>query len=144
MAKKRKKTTQPHPQRSAADKKATYANIIRLLVLIAVTMAVFGLYRFLLDRYYFETVLIVYMSIAAVATFAYVIYNRGFSRLRLTPEMLPDTMTAEQKEEFIEDGKRRLKRSRPLLIVVFAFAFTFILDIIELFAFPLLQGIFGK
>ncbi len=144
MAKKAKKRIDTHPEKSAADKKVMYGNIMRLAILIAVTLAVFCLYRILIDRYYFEYVLMAYMTASAVVIFAYVIYNRGFSRLRLTEDMLPNTMTAEEKREFIEDGKRRLKKSRPMLIIIFAFAFTFIIDIIELFAFPLLEGIFGK
>ncbi len=146
MAKKRKNrmNTADNTQGSAADKRLIYGNILRTLCLVAVTMIVFCLYRFLLNRFYFEYVLIPYMSIATVATLAYVIYNRGFSRKGLTPEMLPDTMSSEEKAEFIDDGKRRLRKSRPLLIVVVAFAFTFIVDIIELFVIPFIQNIFGK
>ncbi len=128
---------------SQIDKRAMYGNIMRLLCLIAVTMVVLCVYRFLINRYYFEVVLIVYMVLATVSTFAYVIYNRGFSRRGLTPEMLPDSMSAEEKAEFIADGERRIKRSRPLLIVVVAFAFTFVFDIIELFAIPLFKGLLG-
>ncbi len=134
----------PEPEKKQVDKKVMYGNLLRLLCLIALTMVVFCVYRFLSDKYFFDVVLTVYMVIAAATTFAYVIYNRGFSRLRITPEMLPDTMTEEQKREFIEDGKHRLQRSRPMLMVIFAFAFTFVVDIIELFAFPMLEGLFGK
>ena len=82
------------------------------------------------------------MVLAAAAILTYVIYNRGFSRRGLTPEMLPDTMTEEEKTEFIEDGVRRLKKSRPLLIVIFAFAFTFVYDVIELIAVPFFKELF--
>ena len=140
--KKRKKKAAPAAEKKPIDKKLMYGNIIRLLVLIAVTMLVFGLYRFLLEMYYFKYVLSVYMSVATVAIFAYVIYNRGFSRKGLTPEMLPDSMSAEEKLEFIEDGNRRLRKSRPLLIIIFAFAFTFIFDAIELIAIPFIKELF--
>ena len=128
---------------SAADKKTAVNNILRLLCLIAVTMVIFCLYRFLIDHYYFEIVLGIYMAIAVVVIFAYVIYNRGFSRKGVTAEMLPDTWSDEEKREFIEDGERRLRKSRPLLVLCFAFAFTFLFDVIELFCFPLIQEIFG-
>ncbi len=144
MAKKRKKKQEIKEEKPRMDKRVMYANILRLLILAAVTMLVFGLYRFLINQYYFEYVLIVYMTLAAALIFTYVLYNRGFSRLHVTEDMLPNTMTAEEKREFIEDAERRLKRSRPLLIGIFAFAFTFIFDIIELYALPLLEGLFGK
>ena len=44
---------------------------------------------------------------------------------------------------FIEDGKYRLKKSKPLLILVIAFIFTFMLEAIELFALPFFADIFG-
>ena len=64
------------------------------------------------------------------------------SRLNVTPEMLPDDWSDEQKQEFIEDGKRRLQKSKPLLMLTFAFAFTFCVDIIELVAIPTIKGWF--
>ncbi len=125
------------------DKKTAARNVCRLLITIAVTMVIFCLYRYLINFYYFEIVLGIYMAVATVVIFTYVIYNRGFSRMGLTPEMLPDTMTEEEKAEFIEDGKQRLRKSRPLLILIFAFAFTFIFDILELFALPLVKELLG-
>ncbi|MBO5203506.1 MAG: hypothetical protein J6B72_02710 [Clostridia bacterium] len=128
---------------SKMDKKTAARNVCRLLITIAVTMVIFCLYRYLINFYYFEIVLGIYMAVATVVIFTYVIYNRGFSRMGLTPEMLPDTMTEEEKAEFIEDGKQRLRKSRPLLILIFAFAFTFIFDILELFALPLVKELLG-
>ncbi len=148
MSKKRKnknlRLRQSDAAEAAAKKRVLYGNLLRLLCLIAVTMAVFCIYRFFIDKYYFNYVLTVYMIIAAVVIFSYVIYNRGFSRKGLTPDMLPDTMSDEEKKEFIEDGERRLVKSRPLLILIFAFAFTFVADIMELYALPLIKDIFTK
>lgn len=125
------------------DKKTAARNVCRLLITVAVTMVIFCLYRYLINFYYFEIVLGIYMAVATVVIFTYVIYNRGFSRMGLTPEMLPDTMSAEEKAEFIEDGKQRLRKSRPLLMLIFAFAFTFVFDILELFALPLVKELLG-
>ena len=130
-------------QQRAADRRVMYGNILRLLCLIAATMAVFFSYRFLIERYYFKYVLTAYMGVATVTVFGYVIYNRGFSRKGVTPEMLPDTMSAEEKQEFIADGERRIRKSRPALILIFAFAFTFIFDVIELIARPFFKGLMG-
>ncbi len=126
------------------DKKVTLRNLARLLVMIGATAVIFSLYRFMMTQKYFEIVLGIYLAVATAVILGYVIYNRGFSRRGVTEEMLPDSWSAEQKREFIEDGEERLRKSRPLLILIFAFAFTFVVDIIELFAIPLLQDIFLK
>ena len=130
-------------EQKAQSRKRALTNALRLTALVAVTALVFALYRFLITKYYFEYVLLAYTCIFAATTLAYVIYNRGFSRKGITPEMLPDSMTQEEKEEFIEDGNRRIRKSRPLFVIVFAFAFTFSYDIIELFAVPLFKRFLG-
>ena len=66
----------------------------------------------------------------------YVIYNRGFSRRNVTPDMLPDTMSVEEKQAFIEDGKRRSERSRWVLIVLLPMIFALIIDLAILFVVP--------
>ena len=130
-------------EQKAQSRKRALINALRLAALIVVTALVFSVYRFLITKYYFEYVLIAYTCIFAATTLAYVIYNRGFSRRSVTPEMLPDSMTQKEKEEFIEDGNRRIRNSRPLFVIVFAFAFTFAYDIIELFAVPLFKRFLG-
>ena len=116
---------------------------LKLLCLVAVTMVIFSVYKFFLGMYRFEIVLGVYMALASVATLGYVIYNRGFSRRGVTEEMLPSEWSEEQKTEFIEDGKRRMKRSQWLLMVVFAFFFTFAFDALELFVLPMFKNMAG-
>ena len=111
--------------------------------LVLCCIVVYGLYRFLITTVNPEAVLISYMAVATVVIFWYVIYNRGFSRKGITPEMLPSSWDEEKKTAFIEDGKYRLKKSKPLLILVIAFIFTFMLEAIELFALPFLTDIFG-
>lgn len=113
-----------------------------LILLVVVTMTVFAIYRFLTDFYYFEVVLIVYMVLATAFLLTYVIYNRGFSRKGITPEMLPDTWSEEKKAEFVEDGKRRMQKSKWMLIPIFAFLFTFAFDLIELLVLPFFAQVF--
>lgn len=113
-----------------------------LLLLVLVTMVVFSVYRFLLDFYYFEIVLIVYMVIATAFILTYFIYNRGMSRRGITAEMLPESWSEEQKNEFIESGERRFQKSKWMLIPIFAFLFTFAYDVIELLVVPLLRDLF--
>jgi hypothetical protein len=119
------------------------ATVLRLMALILVTMTVFAVYRFFLGRLYFEITLGIYMVLATVLILSYVIYNRGLSRRRLTEDMLPADWSEEQKREFFADGERRLRRSRWMLIPIFAFLFTFAFDLLELFILPTVRGFFS-
>ena len=124
------------------SKKIGSRTIGMLLLIVLVTMVVFSVYRFLLNYYYFEIVLIVYMVIATALILSYIIYNRGMSRRGVTVEMLPESWSEEQKNEFIEGGERRFQKSKWMLIPIFAFLFTFAYDVIELLVLPLFRDLF--
>ncbi len=140
---KRTRPSRGQDEKKPIDKKTLMTGLYRILALIAVTAIIFCLYRFLIGYYFFEITLGIYMGVAAALVLAYVIYNRGFSRRGVTEDMLPDDWDEDKKKEFIEDGERRLKRSRPILFLIFAFFFTFVMDILELYALPIIQEIFG-
>lgn len=143
MAKRRnKKMTEPVEARSNA-KTLSRAAIYRILALVALTVVVLVIYRFFMATPYFPVVLPIYMVIGAASLLGYVIYNRGFSRRGVTVEMLPEDWSDEKKEAFLADSERRMKRSRWLLMVVFAFFFTFAIDLLELYVIPTLSGILG-
>jgi len=114
---------------------------VRLMILIVVTMAVFAVYRFSMNYPYFQTIMFVYMALATAVILGYVIYNRGFSRRGVTAQMLPDSWSDEEKERFIADGKRRLDASRWMLYPIFAFLFTFAMEIVELIVIPFFKGL---
>ena len=69
---------------------------------------------------------------------------RGFSRRGVTPEMLPEEWSEEQKEAWIEDGKERMRRSKWMIVPIFALVFTFGVDLIELFFLPFVKELFLK
>ena len=75
----------------------------------------------------------VYFILTAGLCFSYVIYNRGFSRMKLTPDMLPDSMSKEEKEAFIADGQQRIEKSKWMLTIIFPLLMTFILDILNMY-----------
>lgn len=114
---------------------------VRLMILIVVTMVVFAVYRFSMNYPYFQTIMFVYMALATAVILGYVIYNRGFSRRGVTAQMLPDSWSDEEKERFIADGKRRLDASRWMLYPIFAFLFTFAMEIVELIVIPFFKGL---
>jgi len=133
MSKKKRKSPPPvAPEDFSATPKKPF-NWRLLLTLVGNTLIIFAVYRLAIQTTLFPYVLGLYLAAAAVMTVIFVVYNRGFSRRGVTAEMLPDTMSAEEKCEFIADGERRLKKSKWMLTVLFPLLFTFTYDIIELF-----------
>lgn len=124
------------------DKKSSGRMWLLLLAEITGTVVAFALYR-LAANLFLDFVFWIYAAIATALALTYIIYNRGLSRRGVTIEMLPDTMSAAEKEEFIADAQRRMKRSRWILALLIPFLFTFLFDAVELFlldGFPRLIG----
>jgi hypothetical protein len=72
---------------------------------------------------------------------AYFIVNRAFTGSGVTYEMLPDTMTKQEKDEYLADVAEREKRSRPMLMVIFPIIITLLIDLFRLFV---IDGFAGK
>lgn len=117
--------------------------VVLLVSLVLCSTAVLCVYRFMMNFENFEYVMYAYWAIEAVLVFSYVIYNRGFSRKNVTLEMLPESWSDEEKSDFIESGKIRLRKSRWMLVPIFAFLFTFAVDVFELFVFPMIFDMIG-
>ena len=137
MQNKRKKEAPPVPTREFP--KSALLKIGALVALCAVLVAV---YRFFLETPYFLIVFGLYMAALIAFVIVFLIYNRGMSRKGITEDMLPDTWSDEEKKSFVEDGKRRLDRSKWMLLFIVALLFVFIADACELFVLPMLEGIF--
>lgn len=118
------------PAEPAPEKKFNW----KLLIILTLNTAViFGLYRFLINTPASLYVLYGYLIAVSGLIIAYVIYNRGFSRNGLTLDMLPDTMSFEEKRDYIEDAARRKQKSKWMLTLIIPFLFTFAFEIFELF-----------
>ena len=115
-----------------------------VLMLMAVTLLVLLVYRVAMNFPWFKVVFIAYMVIAPALILVYIFYNRGFSRRGVTPEMLPEEWSEEQKEAWIEDGKERMRRSKWMIVPIFALVFTFGVDLIELFFLPFIKEMLLK
>lgn len=74
---------------------------------------------------------------------AYIGYNRAFKFKGVTAEMLPDTMTEEQKADFIADVKRRAEKSKWMISVIVPLLVTVAADAIYLFTWPMVQNLFN-
>ena len=114
----------------------------RALILAISTAFAMGLYFFLMNIYsLWKFVVIAYVAVASVLIVAYFIINRAFTGSGVTYEMLPDTMSHDEKEEYLADVAAREKRSRPLLLVIFPVIITLLVDLFRLFV---LDGFMGK
>ncbi len=113
-----------------------------LLTLVGNTVLIFAIYRIAIGFEWFPVVMWVYLIATAGLAVGYTIYNRGFSRRGITAEMLPDTMSAEQKCEFIADGERRARRSKWMLTLLIPLILTFAFDLLELYVFDYFAGLF--
>jgi len=119
------------------EKSSSTKKWLLLLAEIVGTVTAFAVYRLAADLS-LGFVFWIYVGITTALALAYIIYNRGLSRRGVTIDMLPDTMSPSEKEEFIADAERRMKRSKWMLALLIPFVFTFLFDAVELF---LLDGI---
>ena len=97
------------------------------------TVLIYGFYRLAMGFSHFKVVLGIYIAVTTALVLAYVIYNRGFTRKNVTRDMLPDTMTDEEKDAYLADGEQRLKKSKWMLTLIFPLILTFLFDSVELF-----------
>ena len=78
-----------------------------------------------------------------VLLLVYVIYNRALTRKKLTPDMLPTSWSKEKKDEYIENGKTRLKKSEWMLSVLIPLLAPIALDALYLFTIPMIERMFN-
>lgn len=139
----KKRTPERLPEGRKQKKELAKADVALLLAFLGATVVAITVYRFLMQGPYFYIVLGIYLVLGTVSALGYVLYNRGFSRKGLTPDMLPADWSDEKKAAFLTDGERRLARSRWILILAFAIFFTLALDMVELYVIPTFRTIFG-
>lgn len=113
----------------------------RALILVLTTVVSMGIYFFLTSTSLWKVAVLAYIIIASVLIIAYFIINRAFTGSGVTYEMLPDTMTHKEKEEYLADVADRERRSRPMLMVIFPIIVTLLVDLFRLFV---LDGFFGN
>ena len=113
--------------------------VIKLTVLVLLTAVVFAFYRISMEYALFKVIMPAYYISLTGFIFAYIVYNRGFAKKNITADMLPDEWSYEEKTEFIEDGKRRIKKSSWMLMIILAISFTLVFELLELYALPWLE-----
>ena len=120
---------------------------LRYLVILAInTVLFFSVYRVLLyyaemadNAFYSFCIMILYMVLLVGFVLGYLIYNRFLYRKSLTEEDLPSHLSAEEKQAFLADGKKRLEKSKWMMLFIFPLAIVLLLDAAELFIFDLFR-----
>jgi len=107
-----------------------------LLYLLINTVALIAIY-YLVARV-FPYIPLIYLLIGGGLGLYYVIYNKGMTGRGVTPEMLPDTMTLEEKQAWIADRAERSKKSRWVLTLLFPIILTLGIDMILIFLLPMM------
>lgn len=123
------KKTQSPAQSGKPQDPEKKAMMWRLLLHCVIILAIY----FILVAFHFEYIFHIYVGVGAVLGLSFVIYNRGFAAKGITPEMLPDSMTPTEKQEYIEAAKLRLKKSRWMLTVLIPIILAIACDMFYLF-----------
>lgn len=111
---------------------------LRLLLNTVVLMALYFTAAYL----EFRPILWIYLGVGTALGIFYVIYNRGFVGKNATPEMLSDTLTAEEKEAYLSDCRRRMEKTKWVLTVLIPILLTICADVIYLFILPKIEALF--
>ena len=86
---------------------------------------------------------IIYTVLFGVTVIGYIIYNRGFTRKNVTLDMLPEEWPPEKKTEFIEDGKRRIEKSKWVLTIMLPMVAIYAYELIDIYVMPIVMHWIG-
>ena len=114
-----------------------------MLYLLANTALLIALYYAIPALTRFSYMPQIYLMVGAVLGIYYVVYNRGFAGKGVTPDQLPDTMTLEEKQKFIDDSRERMQKSRWVLTVLIPILVTYMIDMFYLFVIPYFKNLFS-
>ncbi len=143
MSKKRKKRTARQKSLTPTQKLVESLKGFdwKLVLLLLVGCLVSSVLYFLLSGYRMSLYVLFFYIIADCAVIlSFFIYNRGFVDKDATIENLPDTMTLQEKQDYIDSIALRRKKSRWMPIMIIILSFPLMLDTLNIFVF---DGIFG-
>lgn len=127
----------------ANKEKPSKKNVITLCATVGVALLLLAFYYFSMNFEFFRFVMWGYMIALAALVIAYIIYNKGMYLKGVTEEMLPDEMSLEEKRALIDGAKRRLERSKWMIMLIIGFIFTFAVEAVLLFVLPWIEGMIG-
>ena len=127
----------------ANKEKTSKKNVITLCATVGVALLLLAFYYFSMNFEFFRFVMWGYMIALAALVLAYIIYNKGMYLKGVTEEMLPDEMSLEEKRALIDGAKRRLERSKWMIMLIIGFISTFAVEAVLLFVLPWIEGMIG-
>ena len=127
----------------ANKEKLSKKNVITLCATVVVALLLLAFYYFSMNFEFFRFVMWGYIIALAALVIAYIIYNKGMYLKGVTEEMLPDEMSLEEKRALIDGAKRRLERSKWMIMLIIGFIFTFAVEAVLLFVLPWVEGMIG-
>ncbi|MCR4683362.1 MAG: hypothetical protein K5647_08540 [Clostridiales bacterium] len=80
---------------------------------------------------------------ASVIFIVYFAVNRGMTELNITPDMISDTLTPDEKTALIEHAKERKKKTQWMLYIFIALITPVMIDLMRLFVFERIAQIFN-
>ena len=149
---KTKKPSAPSPRdpQTLTDQREKRRRLFRRAAILFLLFTVFeALYQVLLwiERKEMSLIpagLLLYLFAAIVLFLIYLFLNRGISRAPVTGEMLPGTLTRDQRNHLAERINRDKKRARTLLYFLLPIVLVLLLDFLDLFILtPLFSAIQG-
>lgn len=114
--------------------------VARFGATVGVSLLLLAIYYFSMNFHFFRFVMWGYMIALAVLVVVYIVYNKGMYFKGVTEEMLPDSMSPDEKRALIDGAKRRLDGSRWMLVLIIGFIVTFAVEAILLFVIPWIEG----
>ena len=127
----------------ANKEKPSKKNVITLCATVVVALLLLAFYYFSMNFEFFRFGMWGYMIALAALVIAYIIYNKGMYLKGVTEEMLPDEMSLEEKRALIDGAKRRLERSKWMIMLIIGFISTFAVEAVLLFVLPWIEGMIG-
>lgn len=127
----------------ANKEKLSKKSVVTLCATVGMALLLLAFYYFSMNFEFFRFVMWGYMIALAALVIAYIIYNKGMYLKGVTEEMLPDEMSIEEKRALIDGAKRRLERSKWMIMLIIGFISTFAVEAVLLFVLPWIEGMIG-
>ena len=89
-----------------------------------------------------KAAIIGFLVAASVVFIVYFAVNRGMTELNITPDMISDTLTPDEKTALIENAKERKKKTQWMLFLFIALITPVMIDLMRLFVFERIAQIF--
>ena len=89
----------------------------------------------------YVVIIAVYSLITLVAALWYISCNKGLVGTKVTPDLLPESWSEEEKEAFMADYRERREKSKKLLVILLPMIATFFFEAIDIY---FLQGFIAK